>query len=81
MNDMIIKKLAEKAGFFYWENESWGPGPNFIDWSCVYDKEFAKYTELIVRECANVGALGQSCTDRDLIIRGVLAHFGIKDEV
>ena len=46
-----IKKLAEKAGFVLWGNETWNPG-DVIDWSCRYDDELTKYTELIVKECA-----------------------------
>ena len=50
MNEQI-KKLAEKAGFVLWGNETWNPG-DVIDWSCRYDDELTKYTELIVKECA-----------------------------
>ena len=46
-----IKKLAKKAGFVLWGNETWNPG-DVIDWSCRYDDELTKYTELIVKECA-----------------------------
>jgi len=42
----IIEK-AKEAGFVFWENESWGPGPGHIDWSAVYDKEFEKFIELM----------------------------------
>ena len=51
MNERI-KELAEKAGFVLWGTESWNPG-DAIDWSCRYDDELTKYTELIVRECAS----------------------------
>ena len=46
-----IKKLAKKAGFVLWGNETWNPC-DVIDWSCRYDDELTKYTELIVKECA-----------------------------
>jgi len=43
------------------------------------DKLFVeKFAELIVRECADVGAFGQGPTDSELIKRGVLEHFGIE---
>lgn len=45
-----IKELADQAGFVYWKNEKWGPGPDYIDWSSNYDKEFLKFAELIVKE-------------------------------
>ena len=44
----IIKELAEEAGFIFWENEEWGPGPGHIDWSAIYDKEFQKYSEYLI---------------------------------
>ena len=44
----IIKELAEEAGFCFWENEEWGPGPGHIDWSAIYDKEFQKYSEYLI---------------------------------
>lgn len=47
----IIKELAEEAGFIFWQNESWGPGEGHIDWSAIYDREFQKYTELLINEC------------------------------
>jgi len=50
MNERF-KELAEKAGFVLWGDETWNPG-DAIDWSCRYDNELVKYTELIVKECA-----------------------------
>ena len=46
----IIKELAEEAGFCFWEDESWGPGKGLIDWGAAYDKEFDKYTELLIKD-------------------------------
>ena len=39
---MINKKLQElafDAGFAFWEDEAWGPGPGNIDWSSEYDEQ------------------------------------------
>lgn len=53
MND-IVKKLAEKAGFVFWDKDAyWGPGPDHIDWSSKYDKELEKLVKLIVMDCAD----------------------------
>jgi len=65
MNERI-KELAREAGLLAYNPE--GP-PTKLE----------KFAELIVRECADVGALGQSCTDKGLIKRGVLAHFGVEE--
>ena len=46
-----IKELAEDAGFAFWEDEEWKPHGAIIDWSAEYDKEFQKYTELLINEC------------------------------
>ena len=49
-----IKKLAEEAGFIFWEYESWGPGPKHIDWACDYKKEFDAFVELMAKECSDI---------------------------
>lgn len=47
-------KLAEESGFCLWENESWGPGPGHIDWSCQYDEEFQRYSEALINKVIDV---------------------------
>ena len=53
---MVVNKktieLAKQAGFVFWEDESWGPGSEYIDWGTEYDKELEKLVELVVHECA-----------------------------
>ena len=44
----IIEELAKEAGFAFWEDEEWGPGPGHIDWGGDYDKEFQKYSEYLI---------------------------------
>ena len=75
MNE-LIKELAEKAGFILWGNESWNPGDT-IDWSCRYDDELTKYTELIIKECSkwvndNVGLIDEEAK------ADLLKHFGVE---
>ena len=53
MNDKI-QKLAEQAGFLFWGDELWGPGPGNIDWSCDYSVEFNTFVGLLVQECSQV---------------------------
>ena len=47
----VIRRLADEAGFVFWAGEEWAPGSE-IDWSSDYDREFNKFVELIVKECA-----------------------------
>jgi hypothetical protein len=47
-----IKKLAKKAGFVIWGDESWGPGKGNVDWSSNYDRELKKFAKLIRKEYA-----------------------------
>lgn len=49
-----IRKLAKKAGFVFWSDEGWGPGPKTIDWSCTYDQELEKLVKLVAKECASL---------------------------
>ena len=44
------QKLAKKAGFVFWGNEDYGPGPGHIDWASNYDKELRKYSRLLVKK-------------------------------
>ena len=46
----VITKLLEEAGFVFWENESWGPGPGHIDWSSNYDLEMIEFVKLLTAE-------------------------------
>jgi len=73
MNERI-KKLVEEAGFILWGNEEWGPGEGHVDWSCDYKDELAKYTELIVRECAEIAEKERLYQTSVLIKK----HFGVE---
>ena len=48
--DKRTQELAEQAGFVFWGEESWGPGPGNIDWSCDYNEEFEKFAKLMREE-------------------------------
>jgi len=47
MLNKTLRKIAKKAGFVFWGNESWGPGKNKIDWSAEYGNEFDEYNRLL----------------------------------
>ena len=50
---MINKKLQElaaDAGFAFWENEAWGPGPGNIDWSSEYDQQLQCLYDIMLEE-------------------------------
>jgi hypothetical protein len=51
--DKRTQELAEQAGFVFWGDESWGPGPGHIDWSCDYNEEFVRFAELTKQEYQN----------------------------
>ena len=72
-----IKKLAEQAGFCFWEDESWKPDGATIDWSCLYDNEFQKYTELLIKECAEVAFCNAHASGSDVFML-IKQHFGIE---
>lgn len=71
MNEKI-RELAEEAGFVFWADESWKPHNAEIDWAAQYDEEFQKYTELLVKECAEI------CLEAN-DHKNILRHFGIKE--
>lgn len=47
-----LRKLAEKAGFCFWEDEAHGPGPGHIDWSSDYTDCLEALAKLVAEECA-----------------------------
>jgi len=67
-----IKQLAKDAGFCFWESESWGPGPDNIDWSSNYQQEFNLFAEMMIKECANI-ALREDHDPYECILK----HFDI----
>ena len=46
-----LAKLAHKAGFVIWSDESWGPGKGRIDWSSNYSQEYENLVQLVVKSC------------------------------
>ena len=77
-----IKELAEKAGFCFWEDEDWKPHGAIIDWSAEYDKEFQKYTELLIDEIIKLNYEDESLRVMQMVSfeNKVWKHFGIKDD-
>ena len=63
-----VKAIAKRAGFVLWGNEEWNPG-DVVDWASRYDKEFVKYTQLLVQEVLELNEAG---TD-------VLSYYGITE--
>ena len=50
---LINKKLTElavDAGFAFWEDEKWGPGPGNIDWSSEYDQQLQGLYDRMLEE-------------------------------
>ena len=77
-----IKELAEDAGFCFWEDEEWKPHGAIIDWSAEYDKEFQKYTELLIDEIIKLNYEDESLKVMQMVSfeNKVWKHFGIKDD-
>lgn len=46
-----FRKLAKKAGFCFWEDESYGPGKGHIDWGTEYNEELQNFAQLIIGDC------------------------------
>lgn len=70
MNERFMK-LAKQAGFCFWEDEHYGPGPGNIDWSSDYTVELEKFAEALIRDVVDLSSSG---TD-------VLAHYGLEPTV
>lgn len=77
MNERI-RKLAEQAGFQFWEDEPWNPG-DIIDWSCRYDDEFKKFVELLIIECGQAVDAGLAQDEIGAYPSEYIKHhFGVK---
>ncbi len=71
-----IQQLAEQAGFVFWQNESWGPGPGNIDWGGDYKDEFAEFVRLLVNESAYVAAVHSGAAAE--VGNIIKQHFGVE---
>jgi hypothetical protein len=86
----VTRQLAEQAEFVFWdEDESHAPLEGGIDWSSDYTEEFEKYSELIVRKCADVasnlsytaeGPSNEALYQRNLCARAILEYFGYESK-
>jgi hypothetical protein len=45
-----LQELAADAGFVFWEDEEWGPGPGNIDWSSQYDMQLQGLYDRMLEE-------------------------------
>lgn len=45
--DDRTRQLAEEAGFMLWTDEAWKPAGAIVDWSCKYDAELQRLSDLI----------------------------------
>ena len=77
-----IKELAEKAGFCFWDDEEWKPHGAIIDWGADYDKEFQKYTELLIEDIIKLNYEDEflSTMLKVSFENKVRTRFGIKDD-
>ena len=77
-----IKELAEEAGFCFWDDEEWKPHDAVIDWSAQYDKEFQKYTELLIEDIIKLNYEDEflSTMLKVSFENKVRTRFGIKDD-
>lgn len=72
MNEKV-KKLAEKAGFVFWDDEDYNPG-EFIDWASNYDREFIDYTDILVKDVfEQIKALSEQ--------QAVITHEELKQQI
>jgi hypothetical protein len=59
MNKTLYNKtmeLARRADFCFWEDETWAPEFQAIDWSSDYDNQLVELVRLVVRECAETAS-------------------------
>ena len=64
-----IRRLAEEAGFMFWQDEAHRPPDSDIDWAAQYDQEMANFVTALVRECVRIEREGTNA----------LAYFGIEE--
>lgn len=89
---LINKKLTElatDAGFVFWENEEYGPGPGNIDWSSEYDQQLQGLYDRMLEEVLQTidesiksstlttFDAGYLATVREKIKKDILNKFGI----
>ena len=73
-------ELLKEADFCLWEDEPWKPEGAVVDWASNYDKEIAKFAELIVRHAAEIANYMEDTEQTD-IGPAILEYFGVKENV
>jgi hypothetical protein len=71
-----FQSLAKQAEFEFWEDESWRPPGQLVDWSSDYDKELQKFGELVVEESIKI--MKQHDYHAEWLGEKIKEHFGIK---
>ena len=74
-----IEKLAKRAGFVFWKNESYKPNGQIVDWSCDYDNSIEKFAESIINECAIIANRAENTeTEVRCMYDVITEHFGVQ---
>lgn len=54
-----LQELAKDAGFIFWGDEDYGPGPDNIDWSSLYDEQLQGLYDRMLEEV--IQSVEESC--------------------
>lgn len=74
-----MEKIAKEAGFEFWEDESWRPSNQMIDWSSDYDRELNQFGDLLLKDVAKW--LKVNVHNGDVKAIEMLKAFGVKNKV
>lgn len=54
-----LQELARDAGFVFWNDDPYGPGPDNIDWSSLYDEQLQGLYDRMLEEV--IRSVEESC--------------------
>ena len=82
LNNTATRNALKSAGFVLWEDESWKPDGQVVDWSNDYDKELQRFAEYMVKAVLRTVALdvcALSAEECAAVLLGVQQRFGKVD--
>jgi hypothetical protein len=74
-----LQELAKDAGFIFWADEPYGPGPDNIDWSSMYDEQLQGFYDRMLEEV--IRTVEESCKKKTFTTHDQAMIGGIRQQI
>ena len=74
-----LQELARDAGFIFWTDEPYGPGPENIDWASEYDQQLQGLYDRMLEEV--IQSVEESCKKKTFTTHDYGMIAGVKEQI